>query len=98
MTEEEKESEQIMFVVRQTNYNYETAKAKLLQHNGNHIQVIKEYMGILPQTQKSQVASINQEIYKQIRKELDYSMRTYNDRNPIDTNDVISKFQQYENK
>ena len=88
----------ILFIMNQTNYDYETAYAKLLEHNGNYINAVKEYMGIPLQPKSQSIHSINQEIYKQIRKELDSGMRIYNNKNPIDTEDVINKFQQYQDK
>uniref|UniRef100_A0A6C0E1J6 Uncharacterized protein n=1 Tax=viral metagenome TaxID=1070528 RepID=A0A6C0E1J6_9ZZZZ len=85
----------LSFVMTQTNYDYETAKTKLLLHNGNHINVVKEYMGIPIHKKNQKICSINQEIYKQLRQELDNSMRVYNDAHPINAEDVIDKFGQY---
>ena len=92
------ENEHIRFIISQTNYNIQTAQEKLVKHNGNHIDVIKEYMGIPIKIPIKQIKSINQEIYKQIRTKLDTTMREYNNKNPINTEDVISKFQQYNDK
>lgn len=86
----------LSFVMNQTNYDYETAKTKLLLHNGNHIHVVKEYMGIPIHTPPKKIHSINQAIYKQLRQELDSSMRVYNDAHPINSEDVIDKFRQYQ--
>jgi len=97
MNEANEASEAILFIMNQTTYDYETSVSKLLHHSGNHIHVVKEYMGI-PIQKKHCITSINQEIYKQIRKELDTSMRIYNNKNPINTEDVISKFQQYQDR
>lgn len=88
----------ISFIMNQTNYDYEAASAKLVEHNGNSINVVKEYIGIPLQPKTQPIQSINQEIYKQIRKELDSGMRIYNNKNPIDTEDVVNKFQQYQEK
>lgn len=76
-------------VQRQTSYSFEESIEKLKQHNNNHIDVIKEYMGIKPKEVK--VKSINQEIFKQIRHKLDNSMKEYNNKNQIDLQDVIDK-------
>ena len=76
-------------VQRQTSYSFEESIEKLKQHNNNHIEVIKEYMGIKPKEVK--VKSINQEIFKQIRYKLDNSMKEYNNKNQIDLQDVIDK-------
>lgn len=88
----------LSFIMNQTNYDHETAKTKLLLHNGNHIDVVKEYMGIPLHNNPKKIYSVNQEIYKQIRKELDNGMRLYNETHPINKEDVINKFQQYKNK
>lgn len=69
--------EHIEVIMRQTNYNRETAIVKLQEHNSNHITVIKEFMGI-PIKKTEPVKSLNQEIYKQLRYKLDASMKEYN--------------------
>jgi len=66
-------------VMRQTNYNEETAKNKLIEHGFDEIATIKSYLGI-PEKKSSQVTSINQEIYKQMRYKLDSNMRDYKER------------------
>ena len=71
--------EHIEVIMRQTNYNRETAIVKLQEHNNNHITVIKEFMGI-PIKKTEPVKSLNQEIYKQLRYKLDASMKEYNTR------------------
>jgi hypothetical protein len=69
--------EKIQMILRQTDYSEEEAKNKLKEHNYNHIQVIKSYLGI---TEKKEppIKTVNQEIYKQIRYRLDSNMREYN--------------------
>jgi len=69
-------ADKIQIIMRQTNYSEEIAKEKLLQYNFNEISVIKSYLGI-NETKPSQVKSINQEIYKQLRHKLDSNMRDY---------------------
>lgn len=76
-------------VQRQTSYTFAESIEKLSQHNNDHIEVIKEYMGIKPKEKK--VKSINQEIFKQIRYKLDNSMKEYNNKNPLDLQDVVHK-------
>ena len=49
----------------------------LIEYNGDHISVIKKYMGVEKKVEKP-IKSINQEIYKQIRTQLDTSMKEYN--------------------
>ena len=89
------DNEKIRFIISQTNYTQEYAKEKLMVHNGDSIKVIKEYMGVPINPANKHIKSINQEIYKQIRNKLDTNMREYNKKNHINTQDVISKFQQY---
>jgi hypothetical protein len=69
--------EKVEMILRQTDYSEEEAKNKLKDHNYDHIQVIKSYLGI---TEKKEppVKTVNQEIYKQIRYRLDSNMREYN--------------------
>jgi len=69
--------EKIQKVIRQTDYNEDTAREKLLQHNFDEIATIKSYLGI---TQKviPLIKSVNQEIYKQLRYKLNSSMQDYN--------------------
>jgi hypothetical protein len=69
--------EKVEMILRQTDYSEEEAKNKLKDHNYNHIQVIKSYLGI---TEKKEppIKTVNQEIYKQIRYRLDSNMREYN--------------------
>jgi len=69
--------EKVQMILRQTDYSEEEASNKLKDHNYNHIQVIKSYLGI---TEKKEppIKTVNQEIYKQIRYRLDSNMREYN--------------------
>jgi hypothetical protein len=71
------EQELIQIILRQTDYTEEIAKEKLIENNGDHILVIKKYMGLDDKKQEP-VKSLNQEIYKQLRYKLDSSMREYN--------------------
>ena len=68
--------EKIQKVMRQTDYNEETAKEKLTEHNFDEIATIKAYLGV-NEKKKSSVNSINQEIYKQLRYKLDSNMEDY---------------------
>jgi NAD-specific glutamate dehydrogenase len=95
---ENKTDEYIHIIMLQTNYSQEEALTKLNHHNGNHINVIKEYMGIPIEQKTKKIKSINQEIYSQIRKELDSSMRAYNNKNPINIEHAISNLQESESK
>ena len=77
--ETDKLDEYIQIILRQTDFDFETAKKKLEECNYDYLKVIKEYVGV---TEKNEppVRSVNQEIYKQLRFKLDVSMRDYNDR------------------
>jgi hypothetical protein len=60
--------DKIELIKRQTNYiEDEFIVEKLKQHEGNEINVIKEYMGIPLQKKQNPIASLNQEIYRQFR-------------------------------
>jgi len=76
---EEDTSNKIDIILRQTDYNVETAKTKLLNANMDHIKVIKDYFGI-PEKKETNVSSVQQQIYKEIRHRLDDSMREYNNK------------------
>ena len=67
--------EKVQKVMRQTDYNEELAKNKLIEHNFDEIATIKSYLGILKK--KEPIKSINQEIYKQLRYKLDNNMSDY---------------------
>lgn len=69
--------ELIPVIIRQTDYSEEDVRKYLIEYNGDHISVIKKYMGVEKKVEKP-ITSINQEIYKQIRTQLDTSMKEYN--------------------
>lgn len=73
--------DKISIIMNQTIYTYSEAKENLAKHNFNHIAVIKEYMGINDKQKSEPITSVNQEIYKQIRKQIDIS--DYNKKNPL---------------
>ena len=81
----------------QTNYNEENARAKLLEFNNDYIQVLKDYMGI-KNNNPTQVKSINQEIYKQFRSNLDQATKSYREKNPINIEHAISNFNESDTK
>jgi hypothetical protein len=68
---------------------------KLKQFNYDHINVIKDFMGI-PIHKQEKIKSVNQEIYRQIRYKLNDSLNTYNNKNPVDINKVIHNLHQSE--
>ena len=65
----------IQTVMRQTDYNEETAREKLSEHDFDEIATIKSYLGITKK--KEPIKSVNQEIYKQLRYRLDSNMTEY---------------------
>ena len=69
--------EKIQMVMRQTDYNEEVAREKLLEHDFDEIATIKSYLGIHVKKEPEKVRSINQEIYKQLRHKLDSNMQDY---------------------
>jgi hypothetical protein len=69
--------EKISVIMRQTDYDEMTANAKLIDHNYDHIKVIKTYLGITEKKAPVAQKSVNQEIYKQLRHKLDSSMKGY---------------------
>lgn len=81
----------------QTNYDDTVAKQKLQEFNYDYMKVIRDYMGIKDK-KETKVKSINQEIYKQIRYNLDATMREYREKNPIDLEQVRTNLQESEEK
>lgn len=71
--------DKVSIIIRQTDYSYDIAREKLKQFDYNEILVIKDYFGIT-EKKTTQIKSVNQEIYKQLRHHLDSSMRDYRDR------------------
>ena len=68
--------EQIDIIMRQTNYSREECIEKLQNNNTNNI--IKEYLGISLQPPSIRKKSLQQEIYYQIRNQLDSSIKEFN--------------------
>ena len=66
----------IEMVMRQTEYNYNEAKEKLLENDWKYDVVIKKYMGINLE-KKEECKTVNQEIFKQIRKHMDSASSNY---------------------
>jgi len=65
-------------VHRQTDYTVDQIMNKLIEYDYNHIDIIKDYMGInVKKTYK--IESIQQEIYKQMRLKLDAATKDFND-------------------
>lgn len=79
-------------ITSQTNYTREHAKEKLILFNYDYMRVIRDYMGLSEMKKETKVKSINQEIFRQIRTELDSSMKTYRDKNPINIDQIVENF------
>ena len=82
----------------QTNYNEEFAREKLKEFNNDFMKVLKDYMGIPEKKENSQIKSVNQEIYKQIRYSLDQTMKDYRDKNPINIDQIKTNLQESEER
>lgn len=83
----------VRIVMSQTDYNEEQAIKKLKQFNNDYLRVIRDYLGI-PEKKETKIKSVNQEIFKQIRTTLDYSMKQYRDKHPVDVNQVIENLKE----
>jgi hypothetical protein len=75
----------VKIILGQTDYTTEVAEDLLKKHNYDEIAVIRGYFG-LAEKKALPAASLNQEIYKQIRHKLDGSMKEYNDRKNANEN------------
>ena len=82
----------IKIILTQTNYDETVAREKLKEFNYDYMKVIRNYMGISEKKQTNKVNSINQEIYRQIRHNLDSGMKNYREQNPINIEQVINNF------
>lgn len=65
-------------VHRQTDYTIDQIMDKLIEYDYNHIDIIKDYMGIVV-AKPYKIESIQQEIYKQMRLKLDAATKGFND-------------------
>jgi len=75
-------------VMRQTDYDSDTAKDKVKDFNGDIEGIVREFMN--PPTKKEPKKSINQEIYGQIRGLMDDAAKNY--RNQQELNKVKEKY------
>ena len=87
-------SEYVTKVMSQTNYDDATARIKLSQFGFSVTRVLKDYMGIPDVKIEPKIKSVNQERYKQIRHNLDSSMKVYREKHPINVDQVINNFQE----
>ena len=74
--------DKLNIILRQTDYGKDVALSKLELFNYNEVLVIKDYLGISikEEDRKLDKNNLNNEIYKQLRKRLDGTMRSYNER------------------
>ena len=79
IVETDKIAGKVKLILGQTDYSDEKAIEKLKEFNFDEVKVIKDYLGITEKKEQT-IASVNQEIYKQIRYRLDSHMREYKDR------------------
>jgi len=69
------QEEHIQIIVRQTDYDYEMSKSKLIEFNFDYENVIKDFMGI---TKKETICNTsNQQRYKMIRDAMDTQIKNY---------------------
>ena len=71
MQEELSQSVKIGIIRGQTDYTVEQCVSLLEEHNGDYISIIKLFIGIPITKKEPPIKSVNQEIYKQLRKKLD---------------------------
>ena len=92
----------IDLVINQTTYNEIQALEELTNNNFDPILVIKDYLGVNKKESgdkqikdKDKPLNINQEIYKQIRFKMSNIMKEYNDKHPINMEQVQQNFDSY---
>ena len=71
MEEELSQTVKIGIIRGQTDYTEEQCVSLLEEHNGDYMSIIKIFMGIPIVKKPAPIKSVNQEIYKQLRKKLD---------------------------
>jgi len=80
----EKTQQQIDMIIRQTDYNQETAEQKLLEFNNDVMAVIRDYMKPVESISTPPInikkKSKNQQIFKEIRDMMDNASRIYEDK------------------
>ena len=87
----------INIIKAQTNYDDYFAVQKLKEFNYDYMKVIRDYMGIKDKKIEP-IKSVNQEIYKQIRRNLDTTMKEYRENNPVNLEQVKTNLQESEEK
>jgi hypothetical protein len=87
----------INIIKTQTTYDDYYAIKKLKDFNYDYMKVIRDYMGI-KEKKPEPIKSVNQEIYKQIRRNLDTTMKEYRENNPVNLDQVKTNLQESEEK
>ena len=88
----------IKLVCRQTDYTEEEAEQKLLQHKGNYMSVVKEYLNpsyieeTIKKKDEYENKSNNQKIYSEIRGFMDNAVKGYEYRKKV--SEIIQEKQQ----
>jgi hypothetical protein len=77
--DDDKIAEMCGIVSRQTDYTMDEIKDKLIEHDYQYLDIIKEYMGV-EKEKPYKISSLNQEIYKQIRFKLDAATKDFNNK------------------
>jgi len=77
--EETNLNELIQKVKRQTTLEEDEIKSQLKENNYDYMKVIKNHFSV-PEKKEEKIVSVNQEIYKQIRRKMDNIMKDYNER------------------
>lgn len=72
-------NELIQKVKRQTTLEEDEIKSQLQENNYDYMKVIKNHFSV-PEKKEEKIVSVNQEIYKQIRRKMDNIMKDYNER------------------
>jgi hypothetical protein len=80
MLSDQELSNKISTIRRQTNYTETEAYTQLQQCDNDHILVIKTFLGINNKPKVVKPTSLNQETYRQIRLQLDFGVREFNQR------------------
>ena len=90
--------ETIRKIMAQTTYTEEIALQKLNEFNGDFMRVLKDYMGVPEKKNTKKIKSLNQEIYKQIRTNLDKAMTDHREKNPLDIEQATQNLKESEER
>jgi len=69
----------IQKVKRQTTLEEDEIKSQLQENNYDYMKVIKNHFSV-SEKKEEKIVSVNQEIYKQIRRKMDNIMKDYNEK------------------